>query len=104
MIVDRCRILGATQAEVAEQPYSTWLAAYPGLVEDIKRGLDKDNAETIENKELRPADAGEDESGTSWPRYSIRPLSAKRGVDNSGRSSVGLPGKPAGVVIALQPN
>lgn len=96
-MTDRCRLLGATQAEVAEQPYDTWLAAFPGLVEDIKRGLDKDNSETIEDRELRPS--GDDGEGASGPRYSIRPLSARSG----GRSSSGLPNKPAGVVIALQP-
>jgi hypothetical protein len=86
---------------VAEQTYDTWLAAYPGLVEDIGRGLDKDNTETIEDKALNPPADGEDDNGSSWPRYSIRPLSAKPSADNS-RSSAGLAGKPAGVVIALQ--
>ena len=104
MAVDLCRILGTTQAEVAEQSYHTWLAPFPELVEDIKRGLDKDNTDAIEDKELRPSNASADDTGTNWPRYSIRPLSAKHGADRSGRSSsLGVSNKPAGVVIALRP-
>lgn len=101
MVDDLYRLLGANQAEVAEQPYDTWLAAFPGLVEDIQRGLDKDNRETIEGRELRPLAAGEGGGGTSWPRYSVRPLPAKHIADNSGRASMGLSDKPAGVVICV---
>lgn len=101
MFANHRRLLGATQAEVAEQSYETWLAAFPGLVADIKRGLSKDNAEAIEDRALRTSDDGENENGASWPRYSIRPLSAKHGPGSSGRSSMGLSDKPAGVVIAV---
>jgi len=89
-------LFGTNQAEVAEQTYDEWLAAFPELVADIARGLDKDNTDTIEDRPLQ-AEAAEDTAAAGL-KYSIRPLSSKSGLD----SASGLPGKPTGVVIALQ--
>lgn len=87
---------------MAEQTYDKWLAAFPVLVADIARGLDKDNTDTIEDRPLQ-ADAAEGTAAAGLS-YSIRPLSAKSDSSGSGDGSPrsGFPGKPAGVVIALQ--